>query len=144
MYGRSSYYDLGVSNYILYPMEKTNFCIVTILVFLTCLCNSDYHTYDNYQYDEYNYNENYDYNNQKPEDYTDDYSQELNDYYDQNLPNPPTPAPIPPPPPPPMGKITFFLGILNMMKYRLFIVTLEYRVSYAKYLIKSFLKCLLF
>ena len=72
------------------------------------------------------------------------YSQELNDYYDQNLPNPPTPAPIPPPPPPPMGKITFFLGILNMMKYRLFIVTLKYRVSYAKYLIKSFLKCLLF
>ena len=70
--GRSSYYDLGVSNYILYPMEKKNFCIVTILVFLTCLCDSDYHTYDNYQYDEYNYNENYDYNNQKPEDYTED------------------------------------------------------------------------
>ena len=88
-------------------MEKTNFCIVTILVFLTCLCDSDYHTYDNYQYDEYNYNENYDYDNQQPDDYTDDYSQELNDYYDQNLlasPNPPRPLiphPIPPPPPPP-------------------------------------------
>ena len=127
-------------------MEKTNFYILLFIVFLTSFCNSNDYNYDDYKYNEYNYDEDeyYGYNNQKPEDYTDDYSQELNDYYDQNLPDPPTPAPIPPPPPPPMGKITFFLGILNMMKYRLFIVTLEYRVSYAKYLIKSFLKCLLF
>ena len=96
-------------------MEKTNFCILLFVIFLTSLCNSQDYRYDDYNYDEY------DYNDQQPEDYTDDYSQESNDYYDQNLlppPNPPLPPPIPPPitPPPPMapmGKMTFFSSILN-------------------------------
>ena len=90
-----------VSNYSLWAMEKTNFCILLFMVLLTSLCNSQYdYTYDDYENDEYNYNEYYDYNNQKSE-----------DYYDQNLLAPPNlPAPLPmPPPPPPMGKMTFFL-----------------------------------
>lgn len=95
-------------------MEKTNSCILLFLVFLTSICNSNYYEYDNYEYDEY-----------YPEDYTADYSQELNDYYDQNLLAPPNPPPLPPIPPPvtppPMSKITFF-SILNMMKYKLFMV----------------------
>ena len=116
-----------VSNYSLWAMEKTNFCILLFIVLLTSLCNSQYdYTYDDYENDEYNYNEYYDYNNQKSEDYTDDYSQELNYYYDQNLltppnppPLPPIPPPIPPPlPPPPMGKITFFSILNTMMKYK--------------------------
>ena len=92
-------------------MEKTNFCILSLILLLSSLCNSQDYEYDDYKY----YDENYDYNFQKPEDYTDDYSQDLNDYYDQNLlappnppPPPPRPFPIPPPPPMPMGKITFF------------------------------------
>ena len=92
-------------------MDKTNFCILLFVIFLTSLCNSQDYRYDDYNYDEY------DYNNQQPEDYTDDYT----DYYYQNLlppPNPPLPPPIPPPiqPPPPMapmGKMTFFPSILN-------------------------------
>ena len=94
-------------------MEKTNFCILSFILFLSSLCNSE-----DYEYDDYKYDEDYDYNNQKPEYYTDDYSQDLNDYYNQNLlatpnrpPPPPRPLPIlspPLPPPPPMGKITFF------------------------------------
>ena len=85
-----------VSNYSLWAMEKTNFCILLFIVLLTSLCNSQY----DYTYDEYNYNEYYDYNNQKSE-----------DYYDQNLLAPPNlPAPLPMlPPPPPIGKMTFFL-----------------------------------
>ena len=97
-------------------MEKTNFCILSFILFLSSSCNSQ-----DYEYDDYKYDEDYDYNNQKPEDYTDDYSQDLNDYYDQNLlapPNPP-PPPIPPPPPRPMGKMTLF-STLDMMKYKLF------------------------
>ena len=97
-----------VSNYSLWVMEKTHFCILLFLAFLASLCNSNDYEYDNYKYDEYDY-ENYDYNNQKPEDYTDDYSQGLNDYYDQNLLAPQNPPPLPMPPPPPMGKMTFFL-----------------------------------
>ena len=81
------------------------------------MCNSNDYTYDSYEYDEYYYQEKYDYNNQNTEDYT--------DYYDQNLLAPPNPPPLPPIPPPvtppPMSKITFF-SILNMMKYRLFMV----------------------
>ena len=92
-------------------MEKTNFCILLLfVVILTSLCNSQDYEYDDYNHYDYDY------------DYTDDYSQELNDYYDQNLlapPNPPLLPPIPQPPPPPMGRITFFL---NMMNYRLFIL----------------------
>ena len=97
-----------VSNYSLWAMEKTNFCILLFVGFFASFCNSQDYRYDDYNYD--NYDE-YDYNNQNPEDYTDDYSQDLNDYYDQNLlpPNPPLSPPIPPPiPPPPMGKMTFF------------------------------------
>ena len=106
-------------------MEKTNFCILLFVVFLTSLCNSNDYNYDDYKYNEYNYDEDeyYGYNNQQPEDYTDEYSQDLNDY-DQNLlapPNPP-PPPIPPPPPRPMGKMTLF-STLDMMKYKL--VTLK-------------------
>ena len=86
-----------VSNYNLWPMEKTNFCTFLFLVFSSVLCNSEDY---NYKYDDYPYDENYDYDNQKPEDYTDDYSQGFNDYYDQNQ--------IAFPNPPPMGKITFF------------------------------------
>ena len=111
------YYKVGlvlsmfwiVSNYILWAMDKTNFCILLFVIFLTSLCNSQDYRYDDYTYDEY------DYNDQQPEDYTDDYSQQLNDYYNQNLLAPPNPLPsLPtspsiPPPPPPMGKITFFL-----------------------------------
>ena len=103
----------GVSNYCLLPMDKTNFCILSLILFLSLLCNSQ-----DYEYDDYNYNEYYDYNSQKPEDYTDDYSQDPIDYYNQNLPAPPNHPPHPPrplptqppplPPPPPMGKITFF------------------------------------
>ena len=92
-----------VSNYNLWVMEKTNFCILLFVIFLTSLCYSQDYRYDDYNYDEY------DYNNQNPEDYTDDYSQELNEYYDQNLlapPNLPAPQPMLPPP---MGKMTFFL-----------------------------------
>ena len=74
-------------------MEKTNFCILLFVIFLTSLCNSQDYRYDDYNYDEY------DYNNQNPEDYTDDYSQDLNDYYYQNFFAPPNP---------PMGKISFF------------------------------------
>ena len=103
---------LGVSNYSLLPMEKTHFCILLFLLFITSLCNSNDYKNDNYKYyDEYNY----DYNNQIPEDYTDDYKQELNDYYDHNILAPLNPPPQPPslplPPPTPMvpiGKITFF------------------------------------
>ena len=90
-------------------MEKTNFCILLFVIFLTSLCNSQDYRYDDYTYDEY------DYNDQQPEDYTaDDYSQQLNDYYNQNLLAPPIPPPPPilprpTPPQPPMGKITFFL-----------------------------------
>ena len=80
---------LGVSNYSLWAMEKTNFCISLFMVLLTSLCNSQYdYTYDDYENDEYNYNE------------YDDYSQELNYYYDQNLLTPPNPPPLPPIPPP--------------------------------------------
>ena len=96
-------------------MEKTNFCILSFILFLSSLCNSQDYEYDDYKYDD----EYYDYNNQKPEDYTDYHSQDLNDYYNQNrlappnpLPPPPRPLPIPPPPlppPPPMGKMTLFL-----------------------------------
>ena len=93
-------------------MEKTNFYILSLILFLSLLCNSQDYEYDDYQYDD----EYYDYNNQKPEDYTDDSNDDLNDYYNQNLlappnppPPPPRPFPIPPPPPMPMGKITFFL-----------------------------------
>ena len=110
-------------------MEKTNFCILFFVVFLTASCNSNDYNYDDYKYNEYNYGEDeyYGYNDQKPEDYTDDYyNQNLNDHYDQNLlapPNPPpprpTPHPIPPPPPRPMGKMTLF-STLDMMKYRFF------------------------
>ena len=92
----------GVSNYNLWPMEKTNFCTFLFLVFSSVLCNSEDY---NYKYDDYPYDENYDYDNQKPEDYTDDYSQGFNDYYDQNQ--------IAFPNPPPMGKITFF-SFLNI------------------------------
>ena len=92
-------------------MEKTNFYILSLILFLSLLCNSQDYEYDDYKYDD----EYYDYNNQKPEDYTDDYSQELNEYYDQNQLAPPNP------PAPPMSKMTFF-SILNMMKYRLFMV----------------------
>ena len=69
-------------------MEKTNFYILSLILFLSLLCNSE-----DYEYDD------------------------LNDYHNQNLlappnpsPPPPRPFPIPPPPlpPPPMGKITFF------------------------------------
>ena len=59
-------------------MEKTNFCILLFVIFLTSLSNSQDYRYDDYNYDEY------DYNNQQPEDYTDDYSQESNDNYHQN------------------------------------------------------------
>ena len=104
-----------VSNYTLWAMEKTNFCILLFVGFFASFCNSQDYRYDDYNYD--NYDE-YDYNNQNPEDYTDDYSEDF--YYDQNLLAPPIPPPpppippqpIPPPPPPttpPMGKITFFL-----------------------------------
>ena len=72
-----------VSNYSLWVMEKTNFCILLFVIFLTSLCNSQV-----YRYDDYNYNE-YDYNNLLP---------------------PPIP---PPPPMAPMGKMTFFSSILN-------------------------------
>ena len=95
-------------------MEKTNFCILLFVIFLTSLCNSQDYRYDDYNYDEY------DYNNQPPEDYTDDYSQESNYNYDQNLVPPPNPLlspPIPPPiPSPPQmvpGKMTIFPSILN-------------------------------
>ena len=79
------YYKVGlvlsmfwiVSNYILWAMDKTNFCILLFVIFLTSLCNSQV-----YRYDDYNYNE-YDYNNLLP---------------------PPIP---PPPPMAPMGKMTF-------------------------------------
>ena len=110
------YYKVGlvlsvfwiVSNYILWAMDKTNFCILLFVIFLTSLCNSQDYRYDDYTYDEY------DYNDQQPEDYTDDYSQQLNDYYNQNLLAPPNPRPPPilPPPTslqPPLGKIIFFL-----------------------------------
>ena len=79
-------------------MEKTNFYILSLILFLSLLCNSE-----DYEYDDYNY--------------TDDSNDDLNDYHNQNLlappnpsPPPPRPFPIPPPPlpPPPMGKITFF------------------------------------
>ena len=104
---------IGVSNYNLRPMEKTHFCILSSLVFLSSICNSQDYKYDDYTYDDYDYDEKYDYDNQKPEDYTDDYSQDSNDYYDQNLfapTNIPPPPPIPSPTPPrPMGKMTFFL-----------------------------------
>ena len=105
------YYKVGlvlsmfwiVSNYILWAMDKTNFCILLFVIFLTSLCNAQEYTYDDYNYDAY------DYNNQQPEDYTDDYSQESNYYYDQNLLAPSNPLPLPPiPPAPPMGKMTFF------------------------------------
>ena len=87
---------LGVSNYSLWAMKKTNFCNLLFLVFLRVLCNSNDYNYDNYKYDDYNYLENYDYDYQRPEDYTDDYSsQGLNDYYDQNLLRPPNPPPLP-------------------------------------------------
>ena len=86
------------------PMGKTYFRILSFLVFITSLCNSQ-----DYEYDDYNYDDNYDYNFQKPEDYTDDYNQDLNDYYDQYLLAPLNPIPPPLPPPPPTGKITFFL-----------------------------------
>ena len=101
------YYKLGlvlsmfwiVSNYSLWAMEKTNFCILLFVGFFKSFCNSQDYRYDDYNYD--NYDE-YDYNNQNPEDYTDDYSQELNEYYDQNQLAPPNP------PAPPMSKMTFF------------------------------------
>ena len=82
-----------VSNYNFWPMEKKNFSILLILVFLTSSSDSDDYNYDDYAYDEYNYyDERYDY------------------YGDQNLP---APAPIPifpptpshPPPPPPQPPI---------------------------------------
>ena len=88
----------GVSNYCLRPMEKTNFYILSLILLLSSLCNSQ-----DYEYDDYNYDD-YDYNNQQPEDYTDDYSQDFNDNYD---PNPPPLPPISlPVPPTPMGKMT--------------------------------------
>ena len=96
---------LGVSNYSLWAMKKTNFCNLLFLVFLTALCNSNDYNYDNYKYDDYNYLKNYDYDYQRPEDYSDDYSQGFNDYYDHNQ--------IAFPNPPPMGKITFF-SFLNI------------------------------
>ena len=87
-----------VSNYSLWAMEKTNFCILLFVIFLTSLCDSQDYRYDDYNYDEYGYN------NQQPEDYTDDYSQDFNDNYD---PNPPPLPPISlPVPPTPMGKMT--------------------------------------
>ena len=98
-------------------MEKINFCILLLVVFLTSFCIANDYRYDDYKNDDYN--EYYDYNNQNPKDYTYDYSEDLNDYYDLDYlenPNPPPPLPIPspitpppPPPPPPMGKITYFL-----------------------------------
>ena len=97
-----------VSNYSSQAMEKTNFCLLLFVGFLSSFCYSnDYKSYD-YKNNEYNYNEYYDYDNQKPEDYTNDYSQDLNDYYDQNLLVPPNPPPPPLRPPPLMGKITLF------------------------------------
>ena len=84
-----------ISNYSLWAMEKTNFCILLFVVLLTSLCNSQYDDYKNDDYNEY-----YDYNNQNPKDYTYDYSEDLNDYYDQNLLAPPNPPPLPPIPPP--------------------------------------------
>ena len=87
-----------VSNYSLWAMDKTSFCILLFVIFLTSLCNAQDYTYDDYNYDAY------DYNNQQPEDYTDDYSQESNYYYDQNL------LPPPNPPAPPMSKMAFFLS----------------------------------
>ena len=77
-----------VSNYSFRPMEKTYFRILSFLIFITSLCNSQDYEYDeNYDY----YNENYDY-----------YSEELNDYYGQQNVLAPGPSPIPPPfiPPP--------------------------------------------
>ena len=94
----------GVSNYRLWPMEKTHFCILIFLVFLTS-CNSDDYIYDDYDYNDYNYN---DYDNQRSYDNNADYSQELNDYYDHNLLAPPNPPLLPPTPMGPMGKISFF------------------------------------
>ena len=95
---------LRVSNYTLRPMEKTYFRILSFLVFITSLCNSQDYAYDeNYDY----YNENYDYT---------DYSQEINDYFgNQNLlalapspiPPPLPPSPTPPPPSPQPGKYIF-------------------------------------
>ena len=96
IYSIFDYYIVGlvlsmfwiVSNYSLWVMEKTNFCILLFVIFLTSLSNSQDYRYDNYNYDEY------DYNNQQPEYYTDDYRRRL--------------PPIPPPPPmAPMGKMTF-------------------------------------
>ena len=98
-----------VSNYILWPMEKTNLCTLLFLVYLTSLCDADDYNYYDYKYDDYIYDQNYDYDNQKPEDYTDYYNQGFNDYYDQNLLAPPNPPPLPIPTPPFMGKMTFFL-----------------------------------
>ena len=81
-----------VSNYNLWPMEKKNFNILLILVFLTSLCDSNYYNYDDYEYDQYNYDE---YN----------YDENYNYYENQNLPAPlpilPPPSPPPPPTPPP-------------------------------------------
>ena len=86
-----------VSNYNLWPMEKKNFNILLILVFLTSFCDSNYYNYDDYEYDQYNYDEyNYDEYN---------YDENYNYYENQNLPAPlpisPPPSPPPPPTPPP-------------------------------------------
>ena len=116
-------------------MEKTNFCILLFVIFLTSLCNSQDYRYDDYTYDEY------DYNDQQPEDYTDDYSQQLNDYYNQNLLAPPIPPPPPilprpTPPQPPMGKITFFIS--NTINYKLFTLKSQPEELYKVYHFEGF------
>ena len=113
-------------------MEKKNFSIVLILVFLTSSCDTDDYNNDNYKYDQYNYDEyNYDEYN-----YDDKY-----DYYGhQNLlapaplpispptshpPPPPSPPPMPPTPPPKTGNyifvyylVTTSIVIKNYIHYR--------------------------